>query len=89
MDEEKFDGMFFTLAQQTQGVEPLLDTLFSFLRRKTDFFTGASKEKVESLVMDIVKKHATIHERDAKAKKLAAEKLEQKKREEAEKKKKV
>jgi hypothetical protein len=40
MDDDRFDGLYLTVAQQARGIEPLLDTMFSFLRRKTDFFAG-------------------------------------------------
>ena len=40
MDDDRFDGLYLNVAQTTQGIEPLLDTVFSFLRRKTDFFNG-------------------------------------------------
>ena len=46
-----------------QGIEPLLDNLFSFLRRKTDFFAGASCEKVEELVLKVVRKHSALSEK--------------------------
>ena len=42
--DERFDQHLLMIAQQAQGIEPLLDVVFSFLRRKTDFFTGASSE---------------------------------------------
>jgi hypothetical protein len=42
--DERFDGMLLNIAQQSQGIEPLLDAVFSFLRRKTDFFSGAAPE---------------------------------------------
>jgi hypothetical protein len=48
---ESFDTVLLNLAQNiTQkrgpGVDPLLETFLSFLRRRTDFFTGAEKDKV-------------------------------------------
>jgi hypothetical protein len=43
--EEKFDGLFMTAVQQSQGIENFFSNLFSFMRRKTDFFTYDSKAK--------------------------------------------
>ena len=31
-NEERFDGMFLQIAQAAQGIEPLLESMFSFLR---------------------------------------------------------
>jgi hypothetical protein len=39
-NDDRFDGLYLTVAQQAHGIEPLLDTVFSFLRRKPDFFLG-------------------------------------------------
>lgn len=84
-DDERFDGMFLSIAQQSQGIEPLLDVLFSFLRRKTDFFSGASPDKVEDLVLKIHRKHAALSERTEAAKKAEREKEEKKRKERIEK----
>jgi hypothetical protein len=89
MAEDKFDGMFLTVANQANGIEPLLDSMFSFLRRKTDFFTGASQEKIENLVLGVIRKHASLSERDQAEKKANALKEEKKKKEREEKKRKV
>ncbi|KPA77208.1 hypothetical protein ABB37_07118 [Leptomonas pyrrhocoris] len=39
MADERFDSMLLAIAQQQQGIDGILDTFFSFLSRKTDFFT--------------------------------------------------
>jgi ribosomal protein S15P/S13E len=65
-----------------------MDALFSFLRRKTDFFSGASPEQIQELVMKVINKHSAIAAKDEADKKAAAEK-EKKRKEALEKKKKV
>jgi hypothetical protein len=73
-DDDRFDNMFLTIAQQAQGIEPLLDVLFSFLRRKTDFFNGASAEKIQEIVMIAIEKQAAIANKVEIEKAVAAEK---------------
>lgn len=64
-EDNRFDGLFMNIAQQKQGIEPLLDTMFSFLRRKTDFFTGASSSNdVEKIVLKCLNKQSILAERD-------------------------
>lgn len=66
-DDERFDGLYLNVAQTTQGIEPLLDTVFSFLRRKTDFFDGppgsgdAGTQVAIDKVQQVVQKHAALY----------------------------
>lgn len=85
MDDERFDGLYLNVAQTTKGIEPLLDTVFSFLRRKTDFFDGPpgaanGTQAAIQKVHEVVQKHADLYE---KAKKKAASPKKKKKQEEA------
>merc|ERR1712157_538682 len=67
MAEEKFDGQLLHMAQFTEGgVRGMVDLFFSFLRRKTDFFTGSdkdvekAKQVAKTLVMQRFEHHASI-----------------------------
>ncbi|GLE05628.1 hypothetical protein PINS_up014666 [Pythium insidiosum] len=63
-DDERFDGLLLNMAQSQRGIEPMLDTVFSFLRRKTDFFSGASPQVVEETVLKALRKQAAIAEKE-------------------------
>eukprot|EP00730_Choanoeca_flexa_P016847 TRINITY_DN8038_c0_g1_i3.p1 TRINITY_DN8038_c0_g1~~TRINITY_DN8038_c0_g1_i3.p1 ORF type:complete len:149 (+),score=36.38 TRINITY_DN8038_c0_g1_i3:45-449(+) len=39
------------------GIDQFLEVMFSFLERKTDFFTGATATEAEEMVMSKFKKH--------------------------------
>jgi len=50
-EDERFDTVLLNLAQQITaakgpGLDPLLESFFGFLRRRTDFYTGADDDKV-------------------------------------------
>merc|ERR1712131_389498 len=64
-NEEKFDGQLLHMAQFTDGgVQGMCDMFFSFLRRKTDFFTGSdadlseAKRIAKNLVLERFEHHA-------------------------------
>ncbi|KAL3815295.1 hypothetical protein ACHAXA_006797 [Cyclostephanos tholiformis] len=66
-NDARFDGLYLNVANQTRGIEPLLDTVFSFLRRKSDFFAGppgsgdAGTDEAISTVNRVLRKHADIY----------------------------
>ena len=64
LEDERFDGMLLNFAQQCQGIEPLLDTLFSFMRRKTDFFRSGDDEKAKNMVLKMLEKHQSLSRQD-------------------------
>lgn len=56
--EETFDGMLMSIAQQHEGGVPeFLDTLFGFLARKTDFYTGGPPGAAKNMLLDKFDKH--------------------------------
>lgn len=73
-DDERFDGLYMNVAQTARGIDPLLDTVFGFLRRKTDFFSvGPEKAtaKVEEVLAKHVKRHLADQEKTAKKQKVS------------------
>jgi len=63
-NDERFDGLYLNVAQTTRGIDPLLDTVFSFLRRKTDFFNGPGGQDTDTAVAkvnEILNKHVNLH----------------------------
>jgi len=68
-NDDRFDGLYLNVAQTTRGIDPLLDTVFSFLRRKTDFFKGppgTSPEEGSAVavakVNEVLRKHVELYE---------------------------
>ncbi|CAH0479187.1 unnamed protein product [Peronospora belbahrii] len=77
-ETDRFDSMLLAIAQSQHGIEPLLDTVFSFLRRKTDFFSGAKPQVIEDTVLKSVRKQASLAEKDQLYKKQQEQKKRQK-----------
>ena len=63
-EEERFDGLFMSAIQQSQGIEKFYDHLFSFMRRKTDFYTAEAKSL--ETVNTIMRKHMALFRDDKK-----------------------
>eukprot|EP01147_Barroeca_monosierra_P001553 gene1553-4701_t len=71
MADERFDGLLLSMAQQMEGGIDQVDLAFApynFLLRKTDFFTGASKEHAKKLVMQKFEKYSKQAEKLKKEK---------------------
>lgn len=83
MSQEQFDGVLLSLAQQCQGGVPeLLDVVFGFLNRKTDFYSGGLEGgKAEKMVQDAFKKHAASAEAELAKKKARLAEMERKQKE--------
>jgi len=90
-NEEKFDNMLFSLAgQHPGGIFEVLDTLFSFLARKTDFYHGGPKGQAQATLLEKFKKYEKIalvkHEKEVAERdeqdRIRKEKLKKKREEE-------
>ncbi|CAG7824225.1 unnamed protein product [Allacma fusca] len=85
IDPEAFDGMLMAMAQQHEGgVQDLLDTIFSFLARKTDFYTGASTGAAKKMILEKFEKYGADAIRAEEKKKKELEDANRKQKERAE-----
>jgi len=85
--EERFDGILLGIAQQCEGGVPeLMDIMFGFLNRKTDFYSGGLEGgKAEKMAMDAFKKHSKAAEAELTKKKARLAEMERKAKERKEK----
>ena len=71
MTEERFDPLLLNIAHnQDGGIDGLLDIYFSFLRRKTDFFSGAGEgyPRVEKTIQAACKRQYDLYQKEIAAK---------------------
>jgi len=86
-DTERFDGLLLSMAHECKdgGVQEMIDLIFSFLARKTDFYTtGLEDGKAEKLVKDAFSKHAASAKEEAAKRKARYAEMDRKKKERAE-----
>ena len=77
--DEKYDGIFMNVVQQSKGIHNFYDALFGFMRRRTDFFSDEDQGKTK--VIEYFDKHAALFKEDQERKRLIdAKKKEEKAR---------
>ena len=74
-EDQRFDGLFMSAIQQCQGIENFYEYLFSFMRRKTDFFSA--EERSTQIVNQYLKKHADLFKEDKHRQELIKRKKEE------------
>lgn len=80
--ENKYDGLLLQMVQESRGYEGFFDSIFGFLRRKTDFFSVP--QKAEQVIASMGEKHIKLmkEEKEQKAKESEKTKKENPKKEE-------
>jgi len=87
-DQEKYDGLLMTMAQQCEGgIQEMLGYIFSFLSRKTDFYVSGGKGSAEKLVLEKFRLHGKTALKKAAQEKQEREEEEKRRKEKLAKKK--
>ena len=86
MEKDRFDGILLSMSQQCEGgVQEMLDIIFGFLARKTDFYTGGFEDgKAEQLLLETFHRHLNLAKKEARQKKERYEEMDRKRKERAE-----
>jgi len=63
----RYDGVFHQIVQTGGGYEAIFDELFSWFRRKTDFFSD--QKKAEVVIAQAGEKHAKLWKEDEESRK--------------------
>jgi len=82
MSEDRYDDMLIRIAQsQSGGIDGLLDIYLSFLRRKTDFFSGNGEgiKVVEEVVLKSIRRQHALYQKETALKSAAAAAAKEKK----------
>ena len=82
MSEDRYDDMLIRIAQsQSGGIDGLLDIYLSFLRRKTDFFSGNGEgiKVVEEVVLKSIRRQHALYQKETAVKSAAAAAAKEKK----------
>ena len=76
--DDQLDGLLLGVAQNTKGIDEMLDVFFGFLRRKSDFFTGQPSNVIKETVERALERQYEVIEKEQKKQ---AEKQKRKQRE--------
>ena len=80
-EDTRFDGLFISALQNSKGIDGFFDSMFSFMRRKTDFFS--QDEDSKKVVLKWIDKHLKLFNEDKKRVELIKQKQAETKAKEA------
>lgn len=80
--KERFDSMLLGMAQECEGgVQEMLDILFNFLARKTDFYIGGGEDAAEKVLLEKFRLHQSGALAEAKKRQEEREEIDRKRKE--------